>query len=552
MAQVLQLKKQYDASNRLQLVSQYAEQTVETVVLLDDFDSAIGGGTVTSGLTSTPSIVLTADNQPDVTGWLMTYAIVSGVNGKTPLFSQAFTSHALGRTPKTPWYYVWRYRDDATAPLGGRPRPWNAFDNNAGTGTHSFSNNTPFTSDVIEVASKPRWKYLDTQRAVAYAAASGFHFELPSSIAASGLPANVHTAIAFSGALQNSAAATTLNMYCVALDDTSVSPDGGSDKLNVVLIPGQHSSEDQGNESAWEWVQFYINGTGTVADLFRKNYRLHLYDANPAGRYYGKERFTEEDTADKDPNRAWDDTGSSQITSVMAAIAADLSRVDIFLDFHGDYRLNDNGVASTFGMFSYGPNNAEWLARASTALSPLTISNLGTSLTGYAQYYGSAVLGAQLSLTIEMPIAAPNYSSMEAMYTPVAEAYIEAINAMVTAGEITLTSPPAPTGTPVISGVVPSSTSAVVSYTITEVSGHTGFKYTLDGTTYFALGASPATITELAPNTTYSLFKIVATNDGVNGTATAAFPFTTDAALPAEGATHIIIQTYYRALLGAN
>lgn len=414
----------------------------ETVGLADDFDSAIGTiGTITDEFTLTPDVTITPfDAGDEVTGWLNVYVRVGGVNGKTPTFNLSFSAFRdLGNIPAGDgWGMVWRYVDDATDPGDGRPRDWNEFDNNSGDPAHTFSNSSAFTSDDVEIAVKPRWRYLDTQRAIAYVATSGYASELASADAFGGTT-HVFNTVTLTSGQDNAVTATTLNQYGIALDDTSSQPAGGADKLNEIIILGQHASEDQGSYAGWERILFYMEGVGTLADWFRQHVRLFIYDANPAGRYYGAERYTQEQASDEDSNRAWNGTNSEQINAVKSAITTDVSRVDLFNDFHGGYFLNGNGLAAAYGIYQDSTVEFQFRDRFNTISAETMADISGTPVAGWAQHYATNTLNAQLALTVELPIAGPGgYPDMESLYGQFTEDCVEALQEQVAAGEILL------------------------------------------------------------------------------------------------------------------
>lgn len=434
MAGIAQLVTQYSGSN-----AQFNPDYLVTEGLLDDFDSAIGVvDAVASAGTLAPTITLLDDEQSDLDanldGWLMVYTRITGVFGKTPSFSLDFTDFRDGiETPASPWGMVWRYRDD-TDPSTLRPRGWTEFDNNSGSPSHTFSNSTAFSQNDIEVAVKPRWRYVDTQRAFAYAAASGYYSQLPSCNAS-----NVFNTVTLTSGAQNSATPTTINQYALLLDDTSVSPAGGLDKLNLMMLLSSHSSEDQGNHAAWEMIKLYIDGVGTEADWFRQHIRLYLYEINPTGRYYGKERWTEEQGGNEDPNRSWENNNSEQVNALRVAIAADDFRADVQFDWHGGYSLNGNGRAQTYGCYGGTTESNNFISRMDSALSTGTFASMGGPLVaGTSDYYALNTLGAQLAVSVELPIAAPGYPSMTTMYGHFAIAGVDALKAMVDNSELTL------------------------------------------------------------------------------------------------------------------
>ena len=412
-----------------------------TVAYDDDFDSAIGTASVTSGATTlTPVLTMTPDDQAAVPGWLMTYCRFSGVLGKTPTFELSFVDWRIANSiPADPdWGMVWRYVDD-TDPGTGRMRTWNEFTNNdTAYNPHGFSNSSAFTGDVIEVASKPRWRYKDTQAAIAYVAghSSGYAYELPSSVAATGEATHVHHSETLIGTSRNTAPIVALNQYCIGLEDTSVSPDGGLEKLNIAIFTGMHSSEDQGNLLAWSLVYMFLEDVSTQATWFRKHCKLSVYDVNPAGRYYGQERITEEEY-DRDPNRVWDLTISTQIEAVKSALALDASTWDILFDCHGGYNLNGSGSAARFGMFTNSsyPVKAAYFSRMNTLVGML---NFGPLDSGSAENYFDTILSAQLSTTMENPYAAVGYPDQDTMYNGHATDMITVLSDMLAADELVL------------------------------------------------------------------------------------------------------------------
>lgn len=519
MAGIAQFVAQYSGSN-----AQFDPDYLVTEGLLDDFDSAIGlVDSVTSSTTLTPTITLIDDEQGDLDanldGWLTVYTRVSGVFGKTPGFALDFTDFRDGiETPASPWGMVWRYRDDSD-PGTGRPRAWSTFDNNSGSPSHTFSNNSAFTENEIEVAVKPRWRYIDTQRAIAYAAASGYAEQLDSADAS-----HVFNTVTLTSGSQNSVTPTTLNQYGILLDDTSESPAGGEDKLNIVILLSQHSSEDQGNLAGWEFIYLYTDGVGTTADWLRQHTRLYIYDVNPAGRYYGKERWSEEQGGNEDTNRAWEGTGSEQVNAVKSAVSTDIDRVDVMLDWHGAYTLNGNGRTAEFGVFS-GNDSAvtDFVARADAAVSGATVAALGTTTTvGTAEYYFRNTKSAQLSGTPEFPIAAPNYPSMDSMYDYVAEGYAEALKAMVDNSELTLsgggTTVSVPASSISVSGFAPTvSVSANVDVDVPQGSlSVTGFapSVNVSDAVEISVGTGSLTVNGLAPTVTVSDFVEVSVPTG--------------------------------------
>lgn len=442
--------QQDDAASNASVVvsSTAAAPYAETTALADDFDSAIGTATVVNPFTYQPTLVLTPYDDGDVPGWLNIYCRFEGVNGKRPIVSVDHTNFRQSVDPLDykSHKYVWRETDDVTVPANGRPRSTTVFDNESGYPAFTTSNNSDFAFDNLEVMFKPRWRYRDTVRAVAYCEASGKAVELPSSVAASGMPKHVFAQVDDSDTKPNSTPTTLLNMYGLGLDDTSVSPAGGKDKLNVILIPGMHSSEDQGNMHAWEMAFFYAYGTGTLADSLRQNVRIWLYDVNPLGRFHGDERTTSEDTGNNDPNRVWPTDASTspseQVDNVIQAIDLDRApysdRVDAMFDSHGSYTLNRTST-NEFGYYHNGlADELSFISRLETLHNGgTTIANLGTAGTSWAIAYAANTLGTQIALVPENPPAADGYPNMLTMYSDYSQDMWQVLIDMIGSGEIT-------------------------------------------------------------------------------------------------------------------
>ncbi len=435
MAYVATLQKPW-ISGAASLVQPWVDTSTPMVASADDFDSAIGTATVTNASTATPDVSLPPKDTYDISGWLRHYTRYTGCNGKTPEFTLNI-SDLNGSMPTTA-KPVWRVVDD-TDPNDIRPPDWTEFDNLSGTTTLVFSNNTAFTDDEIEVALFPRWRYLDTQHAIAYAAASSYGSELQSAVDFGG-PANVYAQTTVTSQDDNSAPPTTLNQYCVLLDDTSVSPAGGEDKLNILVTLSQHSSEDQGNYAGWELLKQYIDG-GTDYDWLRQHCRFYVYDINPAGRYYGAERRTQEDSpgGDVDANRAWGENTSTQVDAAIAAIDTDMARVDVVMDYHGRSSY-DGALSEEFGIYRSGSTTNAFVQRLRAAMPARSIDDVVSTIGGSMLDYGQNTLLAQVTLTPEFPYALNIHPGMEAGYGPIAHGFADAFEAMVDNSELTLAS----------------------------------------------------------------------------------------------------------------
>jgi len=335
----------------------------------DDFDSAIGTvSSITNAATSTPTINLTPDDQSDVPGWLMLCVrSASNMSGKTPEFVFDDVDCRFTGVQQPCWQYL---TDDRNT--------WRAFDNVAAVGTIvTCSMNTPFTGEV-EFATKPRWHYSDTQDWIAEVALDADAHELASSVAATSLPTNVHASIDPGATNANSFPQQDINLYGIRISNDAATPDNG-DKWPVVLLMGAHASEDQGNYMLQGFVDYLLGGT-TLADRLLVDYDFYIYDVNPHGRAYGKERWSENDTTNTDLNRAWDGSPSgTAVADIITAIGTDLSNpIKAMIDFHGNFQ-----ATSSFGAFydSSNPYDVDFKTR------------MGTKVTGTYPHYGDNVAG---------------------------------------------------------------------------------------------------------------------------------------------------------------
>lgn len=432
-----QFVRQYDGSSRAQFVAQHIDTSLVTTGRADDFDGAIGSvGTIVGASTLTPTVPLLENDQSDISGWAQIYVRVDGVLGKTPDFTIDFTGFRGGGSPESTWAPAWRYIDD-TDPGTGKPRPWSKLGSSS---TSPFTPDSAFTEDAIEICVRPRFRYLDTVHTMTYLAGTTYAVELPSSIAASSLPTHVIAEQTAQNA-PNSTPDTVLNQYAIGFDDTTSQPPGGADKLNVVVIIGQHATEDASRYTGWQLVHLYAEGVGTDADWFRQYCRLFVYDGGATGVFAGRERFDSDDGTANDPNRAWDDTNSPTINEIKSALAADVSRVDLFIDYHNYGNWFFPGKASEFvgGFSASGTSFTNFRTRMSTAIGD-TFVNLGTSSTpGTAAWYGDGTLSAQLSLTIEF-VSGKNagYPDPDAEFGYITDGIPVALKAMVDNSELTL------------------------------------------------------------------------------------------------------------------
>lgn len=441
MTSQITLDTQYGTGDAITLDAQF----YSAVALLDDHDSAIGTvGSITGAETTEPVITIAPYDSGEVSGWLMYLVHVFGLNGKQPTIATPMTDtrYESGAVPDP----VRRIRSDVW--VSGRPVAWLAFDNTVGTNPIVSTMDTAFAGDM-EFAMKPRWKYIDTVSMVAYAAASSYAQALPS-VTAHGGVANAFNTVTLTSSVPNSAPLTTLQQHAFCLDDTANQPDGGEDKLNFVIHSRAHSSEDQGSFAAWEQIKYYIDGVGADANWFRKHVRIYFYDPNPAGIYYGAERWSVDDAGAEDINRQYQDgdTSSPVVVATKAAILLDIDRVDIFFDYHGFFSIYPGSShidADWAGFDNIGGGTAvtetAFRTRLNAAAAHTLTYGLGpaTENAELAQHWAKNTLGAQLSNTIELGPEMPGYPDPNSMYGGIAQAVVQAFTAMVANDELVLT-----------------------------------------------------------------------------------------------------------------
>lgn len=392
-------------------VSTGATLTMES----DDFDSALGTvSSITNADTLTPTINLTPDDQIDVPGWLMLCVrSASNMSGKTPEFVYDDVDCRFTGAQNPCWRYL---TDDRNT--------WYAFDNVATvTTTVTCSMNTPFTGEV-EFATKPRWHYSDTQDWIAEVALDPDAHELASSVAATSLPTNVFTSVDPGATNANSFPQQDINLYGIRISNDSTQPAEGS-KWPVVLLMGQHASEDQGNYMLQGFVDYLLSGT-TLADRLLVDYDFYIYDVNPHGRAYGKERWSENDTTNSDLNRAWDGVPSGTVVDdIISAIGTDLSGdLKGMIDFHGNFQATRSfGAYYDTGVVHNVNFKTKMAAKVTEGFYPF----YGPDAVGTSGEWGVNE-GALFSITQEAEYFPAGHPNIASMYDQQGEALAETLD----------------------------------------------------------------------------------------------------------------------------
>lgn len=283
------------------------------------------------------------------------FRIAAGANLVT--FEHDYSDTALGYPGGTNTGLVWRN-------LGERGNEWKLLSSksrsgNVLSGTYDASARTG--DHTIEVASQPVFQYADLEAYIATLATRTHVYEAPSAIAATNLPAFVHTQQSVpapgSRLSSNTYNIATTNQYAVRITNTDDVP--GNGKRSIVLICMQHATEYQG-DYAWvaavDWLTVVKTDPAEEAvrqDLLR-DFEVLLYNVNPNGRVTGAERGVEEANFDGDPNRTWVDPeipmegytqASVQVGAVMQAVLTDTDNMATsyaMLDYHGASSLSSS------------------------------------------------------------------------------------------------------------------------------------------------------------------------------------------------------------------
>jgi hypothetical protein len=415
---------------------------VTTRVLAPSEDAEIidaAASTVTNATASNPTVRLVPNDQADVAGFVSWHCRVGGVAGKTPVFEVDYGGHQYGKPAGTNWRPVWQRPGDG-------PFTWYAFDTVAGATLVSFSNAAAFDVDTVVVAHKPVWREADYAGLFADLAGSAYAAELPSSVAAPALPTHVYAEI-------SPGARSQLNTYklgvsdgsekclmrCILLADPASQPTDGLPKMVWLLAMGAHANEYQGDFFMRRLARYVAFAATPLAQDVRRAFSFPVYNRNPLGRRYGKERWTEEADGDEDPNRVLNAATSIQQNAFKSALVLDVgSSVTGAFDGHGG--TSQNTSTQYLGFFTgAGAANATFLARLSAKRSwhdKGQIAGGAPDWAGTMERWAITDLAARVSLTPELADGAPGYPNMDAEYDAIVEDLLEVMLEMRAAGEL--------------------------------------------------------------------------------------------------------------------
>ena len=318
------------------------------------------------------------------------HARVTGVAGKRPNFKvRYYTTASTGVLDawgfQSGQRFMWSY-DQVT---------WNYFDTHALSADNlnvDFKLNADFTGDTVYVASQRPFTGTMVAAMVADLAATyPSYVSMPTSSAGNAYVADTI-------GTQTDERGRTIPaqpIYSLRITDDAQQPADGWPKRVVVLIAGQHASEDVGNWMLRGAVEFLCSGDAKAVAA-RKNFEFLVYPhANPMGRYGGHWRgdFNSANPT-YDPNRRWVATpGIECTTKNKAAITTDIAgrQIAAWLDYHGGY--------SGYFLYSGSPLYNEYQTAMLVYNAGITI--FGTNPTDSSTYYGANSLGAPLSTPVE-------------------------------------------------------------------------------------------------------------------------------------------------------
>jgi hypothetical protein len=361
---------------------------------------------------------LAADDQGDVGGWINIVARVTVKAGTSVRIEADLASHQSGlHGPNCGWCF---YDVTSTPVTWDRKAMWCA--NRVLTGeTGIIAGDLPTAAGerTYLVALQPVWKeafdadFMTVLRGRA-------HVHEPAYVASArsadpSLPANAYARVQPGARTQQNQVPTAdAFLKCVRVTNTGVVPVIG--KRLRIFVMGQHASEHQGNYACAEWLDWLTTVNASSSEEARRQRELERFDtyvfnANPLGRRYGKERWTEEQAGDEDPNRAWDDSGSAQINALRAAILAITGgSAALFMDFHGAQSIETATWPQAFMLYRYlvGTHLSEFRARMDAKLGTVTVaSSMATD--EFAQGWAVQTLGATVSETLEYALGGPGF-----------------------------------------------------------------------------------------------------------------------------------------------
>ncbi|MEM8875613.1 MAG: M14 family zinc carboxypeptidase [Planctomycetota bacterium] len=369
-----------------------------SLTLNGDFDHGSLQSYTVSG-TTTPRVNLVGrDNFYGGNQWRWMNFKATGALGITPQFvvDQPFAG-GLNRLESHPMVYSYDGEN------------WEFFDksglNRVRGGANevfSFSNNTPFTQDEVQVAYAFPYSYGDSVAHTLEVLDSPW--AQPTASAVPGR-AGVNGVIGQSPGGTDDLGRTIDPQNIYAYRITNPQTDSATEpKRKVVITTGMHAGEVLGTHTFAGLVDWLISDDPRAANL-RDVAEFFAYPTmNPDGRLAGNSRATVQNP-DRDPNGFWNPSlwGPHQDIAVNGQamiddVASTPGTVDAFIDFHSTIPFD----ADDFGFieFEQGDNQADWWVRL-RELQPNVQEIDSTSTTWTSANFAEAFLTAQVDVTFE-------------------------------------------------------------------------------------------------------------------------------------------------------
>jgi hypothetical protein len=361
MAKLAQLVPSWDSGGRAQLVASFAAASPST----PEFSSPPDRGTLDIANCSYASNVFTFkvrwDNTNNSTGGRFLFALLSGVNGLTPVVRVERSN--FGISLSNSWKFVFSY--DGTT--------WTQMTNRSSDATYYIaSHSSPFAANFVYVALFPAWQTGRTLPFIQSIEGSGYVSDTTSS-----------TGYIFEtrAATTNEAgsAVTATSLYAFKVSDGATNAPDGAPKRNMVLISGVHASEDIGNYALKGALEFLVSEDPEATTL-RRWFNTFVYPVvASAGRKGGGTRGDyQSGYMTTDINRQWLTSNFETLVKHKAAILADTGgAAEVFMDFHGTVAQNYN-----YDFYETGNDVSAWTAAIRTYIPGLTIlaqDDAGTS-----------------------------------------------------------------------------------------------------------------------------------------------------------------------------
>ncbi len=316
--------------------------TSAAITLEWDFDH----GALDEATTTITDTVVTLGPRDDIYYSRWIYVKATDVLGLNPEF-RISDAYPAGSTLSNYHRYVYSY-DQQT---------WQFFDNGVNTGGYyRFSNNAPFTQNVVWLAYGLPYPLAATIEHTNQVAASPWVSPTPSA------DASFVIGLSNDGTLTDKGRPVPQHeIYGYKISD----PSATGSKQVVVLTTGNHPNETTGTYTFQGMVDFILSDDPRAAAL-RQAADFYVYPtSNPDGRWAGHSRSNPENPW-ADHNRYWNDpVGFTDITVVTTAMKADTnSAADWFFDFHS---YND---ATSFACWMYPEHVTSAFAQGLVAREP--------------------------------------------------------------------------------------------------------------------------------------------------------------------------------------